>query len=202
MKDGLTSDGRLFMKLGEGDIVKIFLVMKILHNLQVGLQGLDFGGEVFCDLLDRFITREEVECLIDVPPENVNASELFYQLDLEGGPVNDVVERSSFSKRDGLLGESHFNIILSLGQVEPVQDGRQPGVEICRLATPGRCVQFGRFETGTRLEAVLRGGRGVSCVGGVGVDDVICGLITGLKVGAIVHEELQIGVQLVKELFG
>ena len=167
--------------------MKIFLVMKILHNLQVGLQGLDFGGEVFSDLLDRFVTREEVECLIDVPPENVNASELFYQLDLEGGTVNDVVERSSFSKRDGLLGESHFNIIFSLGQVDPVQDGRQPGVEICRLATPGRCIKLGRFETGARL---LNEGGGVSSGGGVGIDDVICGLVTGFEVGVIVHEEL------------
>ena len=166
------------------------------------MQGLDFGGEIFSALLDRLVTREEVECLIDVSPENIYASKFFYQLDLEGGPVNDVAKKSSFGKGDGILSESHFNIIFSLSRVEPVQDGRQPGVEVCRLATPGRCIKLRRFETGTRLEAVLRGGRRVSCVGGVGVDDVICGLITGLKVGAIVHEELQIGVQLVKELFG
>ena len=61
---------------------------------------------------------------------------------------------------------------------------------------------FGRFETSTRLEVVLRGGGGVSCDSGVGVNNVICGLITGLEVGEIVHEELQIGVQLVKVLFG
>ena len=52
------------------------------------------------------------------------------------------------------------------------------------------------------MEALLRGVGGVSCDGGVGVYDVICGLITGLEVGVIVYEELQIGVQLVKELFG
>ena len=111
--------------------------------------------------------------MIDVSSKNIYASELFYQLDLEGGPVNDVVERSPFSKRDGLLSESHFNLIFSLGQVELVQDGRQPGVEVCRFATPGWCIKLRRFETGTRLKTVLRGGRGVSCVGGVGVDDVI-----------------------------
>ena len=45
------------------------------------------------------------------------------QFDLEGGPVNDVVERSLLGKGDGVLSESHFNIIFSLSQVEPVQDG-------------------------------------------------------------------------------
>ncbi len=88
--------------------------------------------------------------MIDVSSENIYASELFDQFDLEGGPVRDVVERSSFSKRDGLLSESHFNIIFSLSQVEPVQDGRQPGVEVCRLAAPGRCIKLGSFETGPR----------------------------------------------------
>ena len=100
-------------------------------NLQVGLQGLDFGGEIFSDLLDGLVMREEVECLIDVSPENIYTPEFFYQFDLEGGPVNFVVERSSFGKGDGILSESHLNIVFSLGQVEPVQDGRQPGVEIC-----------------------------------------------------------------------
>ena len=79
----------------------------------------------------------------------------------------------------GILSESHFNIIFSLGQVEPVQDGRQPGVEVCRLATPGRCIKLRRFETGVRL---LNEGGGFSNGGGVGVDHVICGLVTGLKV--------------------
>ena len=161
--------------------------MKILHNLQVGLQGLDFGGEIFSDLLDRLVTREEVECLIDVSPENIYASKFFYQLDLEGGPVNDVAKRSSFGKGDGILSESHFNIIFSLGQVEPVQDGRQPGVEVCRLAAPGRCIKLGRFETGARL---LNGGGGISSGGGEGVDDVSSGLVIGFEVGVIVHEEL------------
>ena len=94
--------------------------------------------------------------MIDISPENIYASELFDQLDLEGGPVNDVVERSSFSKRDDMLSESHFDNIFSLGQIEPVQDGRQPGTEVCRFATPGRCIKFRRFETGTRLLIVLR----------------------------------------------
>ena len=94
--------------------------------------------------------------MIDISPENIYASELFDQLDLEGGPVNDVVERSSFSKRDDMLSESHFDNIFSLGQIEPVQDGRQPGAEVCRFAAPGRCIKFRRFETGTRLLIVLR----------------------------------------------
>ena len=131
--------------------------------------------------------REEVECLIDVSPENIYASKFFYQLDLEGGPVNDVAKKSSFGKGDGILSESHFNIIFSLGQVEPVQDGRQPGVEVCRLAAPGRCIKLGRFETGARL---LNEGGVFSGGGREGVDDVICGLVTGFEVGVIVHEEL------------
>ena len=97
------------------------------------------------------------------------------------------------------MSEGHFNIIFSLGQVEPAQDGRQPGVKVCRLATPGRCIKLRRFETGSRL---LNEGGGVCNGGGVGVDDVIWGLVTGLEVGVIEHEELQIGVYLVKVLFG
>ena len=53
--------------------------------------------------------------MIDVFPENIYASEFFYQFNLEGGPLNDVVERSSFSKRDGILSESHFLHYLQLG---------------------------------------------------------------------------------------
>ena len=49
---------------------------------------------------------------------------------------------------------------------------------------------------------MLKGGGGFSCDGGVGVDDVLCSLITGGEVGVVVGEEFQIGVQLVNELFG
>ena len=82
--------------------------------------------------------REEIKCLIDVSSKIIYASELFDQLDLEGGPVCDVVERSLFSKRDDILSESHFDNIFSSSQVEPVQDGRQPGVEVCRFGPPVR----------------------------------------------------------------
>ena len=71
--------------LGEGNAVKIFLVVKVLHNLQVGLQGLDFGGEIFSDLLDRLVTREEVECLIDVSPENIYVPNSSISLTLKVG---------------------------------------------------------------------------------------------------------------------
>ena len=104
--------------------------------------------------------------MIDVSSEDIYASELFDQLDLEGGPVRDVVERSSFSKRYGILSESHFDNILGSSQVEPVQDGRQPGVEVCRLAAPVRCSKVRRFETGVRLLAVLRRGGGGKFGGG------------------------------------
>ena len=42
----------LFQRLGESNVVKILLVVKVLHDFQVSLQGLDLGGEVFGDLLD------------------------------------------------------------------------------------------------------------------------------------------------------
>ena len=54
------------------------------------------------------------------------------------------------------MSESHFNIFFGSGQVEPVQDGRQPGVEVCRFAAPGRGIKLRRFETGVRLLIVLR----------------------------------------------
>ena len=89
--------------------------------------------------------------MIDVSSENIYASKLFDQFDLEGGPVRDVVERSSFSKRDGLKGESYFNHIRCSGQVEPVQDVRQPGVKIRRFSIPGRSIELRRFEASWRL---------------------------------------------------
>ena len=42
----------LYQRLGEGNALEAFLVVKILHDLQVGLQGLNLGGEVLSDLLD------------------------------------------------------------------------------------------------------------------------------------------------------
>ena len=57
--------------------MKVFLVMEILHDFQVGLQSFNLVGEVFCDLLDRFVAGKEVEHLIDVSSEDINASELF-----------------------------------------------------------------------------------------------------------------------------
>ena len=46
--------------------MKILLVVEVLHDVQVGLQGLDLRGEVFGDLLHRLVAREEVEYLVDV----------------------------------------------------------------------------------------------------------------------------------------
>jgi hypothetical protein len=81
-------------------------------------------GEVFGDLLDRFIAGKEVEHLIDVSSEDVYASEFFNQLGLERVPIRDVVEGTSFGEGDGLESESHFNNITSLSQLESVQNGR------------------------------------------------------------------------------
>ena len=57
--------------------MKVFLVMEILHDFQVGLQSFNLMGEVFGDLLNRFVAGEEVEHFIDVSSEDINASELF-----------------------------------------------------------------------------------------------------------------------------
>ena len=42
----------LHQRLSDGNTVKIHFVVKVLHDVQVSLQGLDLGGEVFGDLLD------------------------------------------------------------------------------------------------------------------------------------------------------
>ena len=42
----------LYQRLGESNVVKILLVVEVLHDVQVGLQGLDLGGEVLGDFLD------------------------------------------------------------------------------------------------------------------------------------------------------
>ena len=57
--------------------MKVFLVVAILHDIPVGLQGFNLMGEVFGDLLDRFVVGDEVEYLIDISSEDVNTSELF-----------------------------------------------------------------------------------------------------------------------------
>ena len=57
--------------------MKVFLVMEILHDFQVGLQSFNLVGDLFGNLLDRFVSGKEVEHLIDVSSEDINASELF-----------------------------------------------------------------------------------------------------------------------------
>ena len=55
--------------------MKVFRVMEILHDFQVGLQSFNLMGEVLGDLLDRFVAGKEVEHLIDVSSEYINTSE-------------------------------------------------------------------------------------------------------------------------------
>ena len=199
LKDGLTSDGRLFIMFCTRGWVRAtlrrsFLSWKVCIISRLAWRVLILGERSSAtSWTDSYRGRRLNVWLMSLPKISILPNT---QFDLEGGPVNDVVERSLLGKGDGVLSESHFNIIFSLSQVEPVQDGWQPGVGICRLATPGRCIKLGRFETGLRL---LNGVGGVSSGGEVGVDDVICGLVTGLEVGVVIHEELQIGVQLEKE---
>ena len=59
----------LYQRLSDGNAVKILLVVEVLHDVQVSLQGLDLGGEVLGDFLDGLVAREEVEYLVDVSPK-------------------------------------------------------------------------------------------------------------------------------------
>ena len=56
--------------------MKVFLVMEILHDFQVGLQSFNLMGEVFGDLLDRLVAGKEVEHLIDVSSKVVPNSSI------------------------------------------------------------------------------------------------------------------------------
>ena len=42
----------LHQRLGEGNAVKVLLVVEVLHDDQVGLESFNLGREVFSDLLD------------------------------------------------------------------------------------------------------------------------------------------------------
>ena len=52
---------------------------EFLHDVQVSLKSLDLGGEVFSQILDRFILREEVKCLVDVSAKDVNTPKFINQ---------------------------------------------------------------------------------------------------------------------------
>ena len=62
---GEASHDLLDQCLVKGSTVEVFFVVELLHDVQVGLESLDLGGEVFSHFLDRFISREEV----GFPPE-------------------------------------------------------------------------------------------------------------------------------------
>ena len=49
--------------LVEGSAVEVFFVVELMHDVQVGLESLDLGGEVFSHFLDGIILREEVKRL-------------------------------------------------------------------------------------------------------------------------------------------
>ena len=51
--------------------------MELLHCFQVGLKRLDLGGKVFSNFLNRFITGEEVEKLVDLSAKDIDTSKFF-----------------------------------------------------------------------------------------------------------------------------
>ena len=116
--------------LGEGDAVEVLHLVELLDNFQIGLQGFNLGGQILGDLLNGFISGEEVEDLADVSAKDVNAPEFFNQFDLEDTPVGDIVKGSPLVHWNGLKGDDELDRVVAFGEVESVQDGGQPWVEI------------------------------------------------------------------------
>ena len=102
----------------------------IIFKLACGLQGFNLGGQILGNLLNGFISGEEVEDLVDISAKDVNAPEFFNQFDLEDIPVGDIVEGSPLVHWDGLEGDDELDRVVAFGEVESVQNGGQPWVEI------------------------------------------------------------------------
>ena len=127
---GKASHDVLVEGLGEGDAVEVLHLVELLDNFQIGLQGFNLGGQVFGDLLDGFISGEEVKDLVDVSAEDVNAPKFLNQVDLEVILVGDIVEGAPLVQWNGLEGDDMLDRVVAFGEVESVQDGGQPWVEI------------------------------------------------------------------------
>ena len=80
--------------------------------------------------MDGFISGEEVEDLVDISAEDVNAPKFFNQFDLEDIPVSDIVEGSPMVHWDGLEGDDELDRVVTFGEVDSVQGRGQPWVEI------------------------------------------------------------------------
>ena len=116
--------------LGDGDAVEVLHLVELLDNFQIGLQGFNLGGQILGNILNGFISGEEVEDLVNVSVEDVNAPEFFNQFDLEDIPVGDIVEGSPLVLWDGLKGDDELDRVVAIDEVESVQGGGQPWVEI------------------------------------------------------------------------
>ena len=57
--------------------MEVFQLVELFHGFQVGLKCLDLEGKVLGNFLDGFLTGEEVEKLVDLSVEDVDASEFF-----------------------------------------------------------------------------------------------------------------------------
>ena len=54
--------------------MEVLHLVELLDNFQIGLQGFNLGGQILGNLLDGFISGEEVEDLVDV----VSAEDVVY----------------------------------------------------------------------------------------------------------------------------
>ena len=80
-----------------------------------------------------------------------------------------------------------------MGQVEPMEEGGQPGVEIVGLNTPVFYDEFRRLEAGRRLLNSLvgwEGGRQRSGHGSMGVQEVRGGPSGSSEGGAVINQEV------------
>ena len=90
------------------------------------------GGQILGDLLDGFVIGEKVKYLVDISAEYVNAAELFDQFGFELVPIGDIVEGSPLVHWDALNGDEEPGRVGALGEVETVQGGGQPWIEVVR----------------------------------------------------------------------
>ena len=134
--------------LGDGNVVEVLHLVELLYNFQISLQCLDLGVQILGDLLDGFVPGEEVKYLVDISAKYVNTAELFDQFYFKLVPIGDVVEGSPLVCWDALNGDEESGRVGALGEVETMQGGGQPWIEVVGSATPLVSVGFRRFKAG------------------------------------------------------
>ena len=74
--------------------------------------------------------------MVDVAAKDVDTSELFDEPCFEGVPVGDGIEGASFLRWHGLKGDEQIGRVVTLGEGESFEGGRQPGIEIIGFSAP------------------------------------------------------------------